>query len=337
MSLTQALREIGYSAQETQFLLQHEWFHHKTKTTQELLAVFQRIADVYDCDQDTVKGAVLKFPQFAGYDHERAVREAAEVYGDAEAVKKAVLKYPPFAGYDHERVVRDAAEVYGDAEAVKKAVLKFPPFANLDHDRVVREAVEVYGDAEAVKKAVLKYPPFAGYDHERVVRDAVEVYGDAEAVKKAVLKFPPFVGLDHERVVREAVEVYGDAEAVKKAVLKFPPFAGLDHARVVRERVRLGRMVRLTRQEVISKILETPVLAGYSAKRYIAGLDVRKALEKEGFRPDKEMLAAYFCYIGKSPYVPRSKRKRISQLPGSAKEPPLLKAMRKRLRGRRGT
>ena len=161
-------------------------------------------------------------------------------------------------------------------------------------------------------------------------RDIAEVYDcTIKEVREMTLKFPHFAGLDHERVVANASKVYGDRGKVISAVMKFPQFAGLDHERVVRERIKLGRLVGLDRKEVIEKILANPVLAGYSAKRYIAGLDVGRQLAKEGLVTDEGMLDAYFSFVSKSPYVPGFKRKRISQAVG--REPPLLKAMRKKL------
>ena len=68
--------------------------------------MFDNIAQVYGCSQAEVIKAILNWPQFAGLDHERVVREAAEVYNDEQAIKKAILKFPQFAGLDHERVVR---------------------------------------------------------------------------------------------------------------------------------------------------------------------------------------------------------------------------------------
>ena len=199
-----------------------------------------------------------------------------------------------------------------------------------------RGIAEVYGCDEAeMREAVLKHPPFANLDHERVVREATTVYGDADAVKKIIMKWSPFASYDHARVVQEATAVYGDADAVKKAVLKFPPFAGLDHERVVRERARLGRITGMKKEEVIKTILANPVLAGYSAKRYVAGLDIGRKLRDEGFTPDKEMLRIFFRHVSKSPYVPGTKRKRISQAGAGCKESPLLKEMRNTLvRGR---
>ena len=187
---------------------------------------------------------------------------------------------------------------------------------------------------EEVKRAVLTHPPFAGLDHERVVRQGIEVYGadNEDKVKRAVLSFPPFAGYDHERVVRQGIEVYGvdNEDKVKKAVLTHPQFAGLDHERVVRQKTRLGRMAGLSDERVIDYLLDVPVLSGYSAKRYLAAFDIGRQLEKEGFPQDERMLKAFFSYFNRSPYTPDSNRKRISQIVGY-KEPPLLKAMRKKL------
>jgi hypothetical protein len=181
-----------------------------------------------------------------------------------------------------------------------------------------------------VKKAVLSFPPFAGYDHQRVVNEATKIYGDKERVKKAVLSYPQFAGLDHQRVVNEATKIYGDKERVKKAVLSFPPFAGLDHQRVVRQRKILGKIAKLPNQEVIDRILDSPILAGYSVKRYLAAFDVARQLEQEGFSQDRRMLNSFFLYSVKSPYVPNTDRRRISQVI-NGEEPPLLRYMRKRL------
>jgi hypothetical protein len=354
------LMKVGYSKEDAEYLSQHEHFHHKTKTTEELLAVFQKIADVYGLDLRGVMERVVQFPSFSGYNHVRIVSEAAAVYGDEEAVKKAVMRWPKFAGLNHERVVREATAVYGDEEAVKKAVRRFPAFAGLDHERVVREATAVYGDVEAVKKAVMKSPQFAGLDHERVVREATAVYGDVEAVKKAVmnnpqfanldhvrvvreatavygdeeavkkniLKWPKFSGLDHERVVREATAVYGDEEAVKKAVMRFPAFAGYDHEKKIFSLFLLGEIAGLKGEEIPQLLLNVPTMAAFAVKRFVAGLDVAKSLEKEGHPMDENMRDAYIRYVNSSPYVPRTKRRRISQCPAGSPEPPLLKKMR---------
>ena len=148
---------------------------------------------------------------------------------------------------------------------------------------------------------------------------------------------PPFAGLDHERVVRQGVKVYGvdNEDRFKKAVLSFPPFAGLDHERVVRKNTRLGRMVGLSNDEIIDYLLDKPVLAGYSSKRYLAAFDIGRQLEREGFTQDEEMLQAFLSNISKSPYVPDTNRKRISKVKRigitNHKDPPLMTAIRKKL------
>ena len=233
-SLEQILQEIGYSTEQASYLASHEGFHHKRKTREELDDLFLGISETYKCDLDQIKEAVLKSPQFAGYDHERVVREANEVYNNEDKVKEAILKHPRFAGYDH------------------------------------------------------------------------------------------------KRVVREANEVYQNEDKVKEAILKWPQFAGLDHERVVRQKSRLGRLVGLNKQEVIDKILTKPSLAGYSARRYIAGLDIGNMLAEEGFEPDEQMLKAFFNHNSRSPYVPNTRRLRISKVE-NGEEPPLLVYMRKSL------
>ncbi|MEM3113230.1 MAG: hypothetical protein QXI33_02285 [Candidatus Pacearchaeota archaeon] len=121
------------------------------------------------------------------------------------------------------------------------------------------------------------------------------------------------------------------SEEVKKAVLSFPPFAGYNHERVVRQGIRLGKMAGLSYVESIDYLLNSPILAIYSEKRYLAAFDIGRQLKREGFPQNKDMLEVFFSCIIKSPYVPNSDRERISKIIGG-KEPPLLKAMRRKLK-----
>ncbi len=88
---------------------------------------------------------------------------------------------------------------------------------------------------------------------------------------------------------------------------------------------------------VISKIEKNPVLAGYSAKRYLAAIDVGRNLSREGMANGSEMRDAWFSLYSKSPYVPDTKRQRLSQVrrldPQDTREPPLMWALRKRTDG----
>ena len=189
------------------------------------------------------------------------------------------------------------------------------------------------------KKEAQKLSESNGFHHRKKSRHELiglftkisEVYECSfDSVKRAILSFPQFAGLDHERVVRQGTEIYGDEERVKRAILSLPQFASLDHERVVRQKTRLGRLAGLTNEETIDYLLRVPSLAGYSAKRYLAAFDIGRQLEREGFVQDEKMLEAFLLYCNKSPYVPGTSRKRISQVV-SDKKPPLLIAMRKRL------
>ena len=196
-----------------------------------------------------------------------------------------------------------------------------------------------FGIVQADATKLVEYPHFhhkkKTYEELQDLFQTIQrVYScSLEDVLEAVLKFPAFAGLDHARVVRDAVAVYGvehEAE-IKKAVLKFPQFASYDHSRVVRDAYRIGKYAGLSQQKIREKILNNPVLASYSAKRYLAGLDICRTLHQEGFSWDETMLRAYFSNITKSPYVPGSKKERISHVE-NYQEPPLMIAMRKYLR-----
>ncbi len=88
MGQLEQMQAAGFSKEEAEYLLGHGYFNHKTKTTEQLLAVLQKIADVYGCDFERIKRLVVRYPQFGGLNHERVVREATVVYGDEKAVKR---------------------------------------------------------------------------------------------------------------------------------------------------------------------------------------------------------------------------------------------------------
>ena len=143
-------------------------------------------------------------------------------------------------------------------------------------------------------------------------------------------KFPPFAGYNHERVVEEATEVYGDREKVKKAILSSAPFAGLNHERVLRQKSKIGRIIELTKEKVVDKILNMPINAGYSYKRDLARIDIARQLVKENYEISEEDKKHMIMQYAISPYIPGT-RLRISKGKDGFKEPPLLTYMRKRL------
>ena len=110
-------------------------------------------------------------------------------------------------------------------------------------------------------------------------------------IRKAILTFPQFAGLDHQRVIKGIKEAYRCTdEQASKAILTFPQFAGYNHQRVIKQLSRLGRIVGLANDETKERILNRPVFASYSAKRYIAALDIGRHLHSEGIQNDGEML-----------------------------------------------
>lgn len=135
------------------------------------------------------------------------------------------------------------------------------------------------------------------------------------------------------RKIAEIAEIYKtDSEAIRKAVLTHPPFANYDHTRVLRQQTRIGSLVGVEEERVRKEILVRPRLAGYSAKRYLAVIDVFRHLDGtlDGI-PRERMVDWWLRNSTKSPYVPGTKRERISHVAkqGIAAEPDLMIALRK--------
>ncbi len=168
----------------------------------------------------------------------------------------------------------------------------------------------------------------------RKIAEIAEIYKtDSEAIRKAVLTHPPFANYDHTRVLNGIQEVYGASkEQAAKAVLTHPQFAGFDHTRVLRQQTRIGSLVGVEEERVRKEILVRPRLAGYSAKRYLAVIDVFRHLDGtlDGI-PRERMVDWWLRNPTKSPYVPGTKRERISHVAkqGIAAEPDLMIALRK--------
>jgi hypothetical protein len=94
-------------------------------------------------------------------------------------------------------------------------------------------------------------------------------------------------------------------------------------------------MAGLSCGEVKNAILKNPSLAGYSAKRHLAALDIGRALAKESLPNDQTMRDIWLkSYSSKSPYVPETNRLRISRarrLGICNGEPPLMPILRNRM------
>jgi hypothetical protein len=82
-------------------------------------------------------------------------------------------------------------------------------------------------------------------------------------------------------------------------------------------------------EDVRNKLLTIPVLAGYSARRYLAAIDIGRTLVQQGYEKSS-IFDLFFKYFRSSPYVPHTERKRISQIKNYT-EPPLLIKMKQAL------
>ena len=237
-----------------------------------------------------------------------------------------------------ERINLIAAVYDIDTDSVRDAITEHPQFAGYGHQCKVDEIRDVYGwRKEDIKKVVFKFPPFAGYGHQCKVDEIRDVYGwSKEDIKKVVFEHPQFAGSDHQRKFDEIRDVYGwSKEDIKKVVFKYPQFAWRDHHQVMRKLSRIGRIVGLDEDTVKEEVMERPVLAGYSAKRYLAMIDVVMHLRTEGELSDSRAVDLCRSYFSKSPYVPGNYRLRVTQALKRGnyyEDPPLMVTLRKSMR-----
>ena len=181
---------------------------------------------------------------------------------------------------------------------------------------------------------------------ESWLKKVAELYSTNEKkVLEIVLSFPQFAGYDHSRVLRDLQNVYGEANLgrLKMAVLSFPPFAGLDHSRVLNQALKVGKLINLSREEIIEVILDKPVLASYSLKRNVAVIQAyRNALRRlktedidiSGFS-NKKLFEIYLKSFADSPYPVKGKReseKKVLRRTGKTKISKAGKNIENRLR-----
>ena len=111
MSFSEALVQAGFSSKEADVLSKDERFaqRNKNKSAEEILRRINAIANVYVVTDTDIRSAVLKFPPFAGLDHERVIRHMSRlgriVGVSEEDVKNSVIKNPVYAGYSAKRYI----------------------------------------------------------------------------------------------------------------------------------------------------------------------------------------------------------------------------------------
>ena len=220
MSFQQTLAEAGFSLEASSRLLDSKCFtaRNKNKSAIEIAKQLIRIAEIYTTNSNTIRKAVLTFPQFVSLDHARVLNGIKGVYNctDERAVK-AVLTFPPFAGYDHARVINGIKGVYNCTdEQAAAAVLAHPQLAGYDHTRVLKQHTKIGGfvgvEWNRARDEILKRPRLAGFSVKRYLA-VIDVFrqldSDLAGVPKEHLvdwwlrnfaKSPYVPGMKRERV-----------------------------------------------------------------------------------------------------------------------------------------
>lgn len=151
MSLELVLQQFGLSKTDAALLAADTHFHHQRKTFQELEDLFTRIAAIYQCSQQEVIHAILKFPPFAGYDHTRVTKQLSRlgrlVRISQDSILEYIIKNPVLASYSAKRYLagidigrRLCREGYQDQKLVQKAffnnISKSPYVPGTDRQRI---------------------------------------------------------------------------------------------------------------------------------------------------------------------------------------------------------
>ena len=168
------LLNIGFTNKQALVLSQDKFFV-KNNSIKKLKTKIPELAKLYNTDVNTIIDCILKFPQFAGLDHTRVLKQLEEVYGKQNKQKliDCILKHPQFASYGHEHILKQLEEVYGkqNKQKIIDCILKFPQFAGLDHERVLRQKTRIgrlIGLTEQeVIDLILKKPVLAGCSYKR--------------------------------------------------------------------------------------------------------------------------------------------------------------------------
>ena len=139
MPSVEELMSLGILRANAERILNNEYFHKKGFSIEKFNKWIQNTARIYSCKEKEILNAITRFPAFAGYNHERVIKKATEVYGNREAVKQAILKFPSFVGLNHERVLKQATTVGKligiSRKTMMDAILKNPVLAGYSMKR----------------------------------------------------------------------------------------------------------------------------------------------------------------------------------------------------------
>lgn len=305
MALKEELVEAGFSDAQAKRLSGNDWFRRRNsrKTAADIRETVDGIKGAYGCTYEQAAKTVTSSPRFFSYNHAKAIKRTIKGYGcTAEKAKKMMISHPPIAYRDPKKSIKIVTDAYGCAPEKAKAI-------------------------------IMSHPPFGCRNHQKGIKKVEDAYGCTTAeAKKMILARPEFLYRDHEKGITNIEEAYGcTRERAISAIHEFAPFVDLDHNRVIRQLSRIGRLAGLEGSEVKAGILEKPIRAGYSARRYVAAMDVARRLNREGIS-NEALFDSWKIYISWSPYVPGTNRLSMTQAEKSGKpneEPPLMKMLRK--------
>ncbi|MCD6279850.1 hypothetical protein J7J26_03720 [Candidatus Micrarchaeota archaeon] len=77
-NITDVLTKMGFTEEQSLILSKDEFFikHNKLETLAQKISAF---AGIYKVDKNKICEAILKFPPFAGLDHERVIRQKTRI------------------------------------------------------------------------------------------------------------------------------------------------------------------------------------------------------------------------------------------------------------------
>ncbi len=224
-------------------------------------------------------------------------------------------------------------DTYSCSEEKAKSLLKsHPQFLTYGHKTKIESISELYklGKQEVID-IILKFPQFAGYDHKKAIESMVSNFNwSSEQISNGVKRNPQITRRDHKRILDKICSVYSCTPAqASEAIYIFPQFAGYDHDKKLKRFTKLASYVKISEETVKKLLIEKPVCASYSTKRYIACLDIFRHLKPEEQVPET-FIKSFIGHISKSPFIDE-KRLTHALRSGNTEKPPLAVALGKAL------
>ncbi len=154
MGFKEELIKAGFSESEAVKLSSDEYFssNYKAKNAEQLKGLVEKIAGVYAVKPEKIRKAILSYPPFAGYDHERVLRQKSrlgKVVGLSEReVVDLILEKPQLAGFSTQR---DIAALDVAREALRELSEKRPVTLE-DRQLLLKTYISVYRKSPYVSR-----------------------------------------------------------------------------------------------------------------------------------------------------------------------------------------